>query len=82
MPRPKSILQRIEVDEAKKAHNCQNNRNHRLERGDKRLKVWTQRSSEHYCLDCALGIIARDMATLQKIEKQLRDESLRLVSEA
>lgn len=39
MPRPKSILQRIEVDETQKAHNCQHNENHRLERGSKRLKV-------------------------------------------
>ena len=74
MPRPKSIIQSVEVDEAQKAHNCQHNKSHRLERGDKRLKVWDQRSPEHYCVTCALDIIARDIAKLQEIEKQLRNE--------
>ena len=72
MPRPKSILQRVEVDEAKKAHSCQHNRSHRLNCGDKRLKVWDERSAEHYCVDCALEIIARDIAKLQELERQLR----------
>ena len=72
MPRPKSIIQRVEVDEAQRAHNCQHNRNHRLTRGDRRLKVWNQRSADHYCVSCALGIIARDIAKLREIEQQLR----------
>jgi len=74
MPRPKSIIQRAEVDNVQKAHNCQHNRNHRLERGDKRLKVWKQRSTDHYCVPCALDIIARDIAKLQEIARQLKDE--------
>lgn len=72
MPRPKSIIQRIEVDEARKAHNCQHNPNHRLERGDKRLKVWNRRSVDHYCADCALNIIERDITKLREIAEQLR----------
>lgn len=72
MPRPKSILQRIEVDEAQKAHNCQQNANHRLERGYKRLKVWKDRSADHYCAECALAIIERDISTLQSLAQQLR----------
>jgi hypothetical protein len=72
MPRPKSIIERVEVDEALKAHNCQHNQNHRIERGDKRLKVWKQRSPEHYCVSCALDIIARDIAELQDLDRRLR----------
>ena len=72
MPRPKSIIQRVEVDEAKHAHNCQHNVRHRLQRGDKRLKVWNQRSPDHYCAACALKIIERDIAKLQKLAEQLR----------
>ena len=72
MPRPKSILQRVEVDEAKRAHNCQHNIAHRLQRGDKRLKVWKQRSADNYCAACALDIINRDTAKLQELAKQLR----------
>jgi len=71
VPRPKSILQRIEVDVALIAHNCQHNQNHRLKRGDKRLKVIVDRSPEHYCVSCALEIIARDQAKLQEIAEQL-----------
>jgi len=72
MPRPKSILQRVEVDEVKRAHNCQHNARHRLERGDKRLKVWKQRSLENYCAACAIRIISRDMAKLQELQEQLQ----------
>jgi hypothetical protein len=71
MPKPKSIIQRVEVDQARRAHNCQHNQNHRLEQGDKRLKVWKQRSPENYCADCALQIIERDIAKLQELARQL-----------
>jgi hypothetical protein len=72
MPRPKSIIQRVEIDEAKKAHSCQHNARHRLQRGDKRLKVWNQRSYEHYCAACALKIIENDIKKLQELAEQLR----------
>lgn len=75
MPRPKSIILRVEVDTAQKAHNCQHNKNHRLERGDRRLKVSNHRSHDHYCVACALDIVARDIAKLQDIAAQLRGET-------
>jgi hypothetical protein len=71
MPRPKSILQRVEIDEAQRAHNCQYNAAHRLERGDKRLKVWDGRSADNYCAPCALGIITRDITKLQELAESL-----------
>jgi hypothetical protein len=71
MPRPKSILQRMEVDRVMKAHNCQHNPAHRLERGEMRLKVWNNRSPEHYCKACALVIIETDIAKLQELARQL-----------
>ncbi len=72
MPRPKSILQRVEIDEVQRAHNCQHNAAHRLERGDKRLKVWDGRSTDKYCVPCALDIITRDIAKLQELAERLR----------
>ena len=78
MPKPKSIILRVEVDEAQKAHNCQHNPNHRLRRGDKRLKVWNQRSADHYCVECALNIIERDMAKLRQLARQLQSEVVTL----
>jgi hypothetical protein len=74
MPRPKSVLLRVEVDEARKAHDCQHNRAHRLQRGEKRLKVTKDRSPEHFCVTCALAIIDRDMAKLQLLARQLGRE--------
>lgn len=71
MPRPKSILQRVELDKALKAHNCQHNRRHRIERGDKRLKVWNQRSADHYCVAYALAIVERDLQRLQELRLRL-----------
>ena len=72
MPRPKSIVQRVEVDQAKRSHNCQHNSSHRIEKGDLRLKVRDGRSPEHYCVKCALSIIERDKARLQELAEKLR----------
>lgn len=74
MPRPKSILKRVEIDVAQKAHNCQHNDKHRIQCGQKRLKVWKDRSYEHYCLECALDIIKRDTARLQELISELRSD--------
>ena len=49
MARSKSLLPNLVVDEAKKAHDCQHNRAHRLQQGDKRLRVRVQRTYEHFC---------------------------------
>lgn len=72
MPRPKSILKRVEIDVAQKAHNCQHNSKHRIQSGQKRLKVWKDRSCEHYCLDCASDIIKRDAEKLQNFLSELQ----------
>lgn len=75
MARPKSIIQRVEVDAAQKAHNCQHNQNHRLQRGDKRLKVWKDRSPEHFCVKCGLEMIGRDIAKLTDLAAELEATS-------
>ena len=74
MPMPKSIIKRVAIDEAQRAHNCQHNSRHRIARGDKRLKVWNSRSFDHYCLDCALKIIERDIQKLKDLTQQLEKE--------
>ena len=70
----KSILVAVCVDEAGKAHDCQHNKKHRLERGNRRLKVRKDRSDEHFCVECALAIIERDIEKLRMLAKQLRRE--------
>ena len=70
MPRIKSRLMRVEIDNAINAHNCQANSRHRLIGGDQRLKVRKGRSWEHYCRPCAVVMIERDIAELQKLRSE------------
>jgi hypothetical protein len=71
----KSILVTVCVDEVGHAHDCQHNKRHRLERGNRRLKVRKDRSYEHFCVTCALQIIQRDVERLHLLAMQLRGES-------
>jgi hypothetical protein len=64
----KSLITRVEVDTAGKAHNCQASAKHRIEKGDVRLKVRNDRSWDHYCLACAKKIISRDIEKLQELQ--------------
>lgn len=64
----KSLVVQVGVDSAGKAHNCQANAKHRIEKGDVRLKVRKGRSWDHYCRDCAMTIIARDIAKLTALQ--------------
>jgi len=70
----KSLVQRSEVDQALKSHNCQANAKHRLTPGDRRLKVYVDRSHDHYCAECAIKIIEADIAKLQELAHQLKGE--------
>lgn len=36
------------------------------------MKVWKDRSSEHYCVACGLNIIHRDIAELQGLVQKLQ----------
>jgi hypothetical protein len=67
----KTLVKRVGVDETVNAHNCQSNQKHRLQRGDRRLKVWRDRSPEHYCRVCAREIIERDIQKLAALARQL-----------
>ena len=71
MPRIRSLVERTLVDEAGRAHNCQANARHRVQRGDKRLKVRNGRSWDHYCLDCAQAIVDRDIGKLNELIEEL-----------
>jgi hypothetical protein len=68
----KSLVQRSEIDQAQKSHNCQAIATHRLTPGDRRLKVHADRSHVHYCAECAIKIIEADIAKLQELARQLR----------
>lgn len=69
MSRPRSLLLRVEVDVAQRAHNCQANARHRIQRGDPRLKVKSQRSWDHYCMTCATRMISNGKRVLDELEQ-------------
>jgi hypothetical protein len=79
MGRARSLVVKTGVDFALKAHNCQANSRHRIERGDVRLKVRNGRSWDHYCRACAMNMIARDLqrlAGLQELTPSVEQEDL------
>jgi hypothetical protein len=69
----RSLIEQVRVDVAKNAHNCQANKNHRVERGDIRLKVRDGMGWVHYCQTCAVSIIDRDIAKLQQLRTMTPD---------
>lgn len=64
----KSLITQVRVDIAGKSHNCQANRTHRVMMGEVRLKVRNGRSWDHYCRDCAINILARDIEKLTALQ--------------
>ncbi|MDF2647440.1 MAG: hypothetical protein K0Q73_3245 [Paenibacillus sp.] len=71
MPRPKTLIKSITVDDAQRAHSCQHIPSHRVLQGEKRLKLKVNRSFEHFCTVCALQIIEADIQKLQRIKDQM-----------
>lgn len=68
MPAPKSLLSRkLRVDQALHAHNCQHVASHRIEKGNRRLKVPKGRSFEHFCVACALETLRMDIGRLERL---------------
>jgi hypothetical protein len=68
MPRIKSLVIQVQIDQAKKSHNCQANAGHRIQGGDTRLNVRSGRSWDRYCVSCAKTIIERDIAKLLELQ--------------
>lgn len=73
MAKVKSILLRLNVDRAIRAHCCQHSKNHRLEAGDVRLKITTDRSHEHFCAGCALEMIDDAISKLTRLKNQIQN---------
>ncbi len=67
----KSLVIRVEIDQAKHSHDCQANNRHRIKMGDSRLKVRNGRSWDHYCIPCAVAIVQRDLGKLQQLGQSL-----------
>ena len=74
MSRFKSLLARATVDRARRAHDCQHDRRHRLAQGDRRLKVSADRTNEHFCGACAREMIRADIKRLEALARDLDAE--------
>jgi hypothetical protein len=53
MSRSKSLLKSLAIDQAKRSHNCQSNRQHRIQKNDRRLCVKEGTKTSRYCVECA-----------------------------
>jgi hypothetical protein len=69
--RVRSLLDSVQFDKAGSSHNCRASRAHRIEMGERRLKVKVGRSHQHYCLECARKILAADVAKLGALVAEL-----------
>ena len=71
--RAKSFLKNISIDTAKLTHFCKHNRKHKINKGDKRLKLKEGRASQHFCIECAKESLRKDInelsSLLTKLEK-------------
>lgn len=72
MGRPKSLIDTATVERAGKAHNCQSTDAHRLQKGEVRLTVKAEGRTAHYCRECALKIIERDLEILSRLRADLK----------
>ena len=72
MSRIKSLIIRCEIDVAQRAHNCKGNARHRIEKGDRRLKVRYKRTWHHYCLQCANVIVRHNRGIIDELAHNLQ----------
>jgi hypothetical protein len=67
--RVRSLLIKVEIDTAQRAHKCQANSRHPIKKGDLRLNVRAGRGWDRYCMDCARKIVEGSMASLTMVSR-------------
>lgn len=72
MPKAKSFIKSLAIDYAKKSHNCQHNKNHRISRGNIRLGLKEGRSPEYYCKDCSIKFLEKSAESIMKLLEALK----------
>jgi hypothetical protein len=63
----RSLIVSMEITTVGRAHDCRYNKNHRLEKGDRRLTVRADGDEHHYCLACAKTFLAKDVERLRTV---------------
>jgi hypothetical protein len=69
--RLRSLLVKVEIDTAQRAHRCQANARHEIKRGNLRLNVRAGRGWDRYCMDCARKIVDGSLASLTTVSSGL-----------
>ena len=67
MPRGKSVLVNMKITTVGRAHSCRFNKNHRLEKGMKRLTFKENGDEAHYCLPCGKPFLTKGLKDLQSL---------------
>lgn len=73
MPRPKTLLKNASFTVARASHDCKSNSKHRINKGDLRLTIREDRSNKHYCQECALNFLEKDLESLHKLIEQAKE---------
>jgi hypothetical protein len=74
--RLRSLLIKVEIDSAQRAHKCQANSRHPIKRGDLRLNVRAGRGWDRYCMDCARKIVEGSIASLTMVSKAVEGREI------
>ena len=67
MPRPRSLIVSMEWTHAGRAHDCRNNKDHRIEKGHRRLTINSDGDEHHYCVPCARTFLVADIKRLEAL---------------
>jgi len=62
----KSLIASMEITTVGRAHDCRYNKRHRLEKGQRRLTVYSDGDEHHYCLDCAKVFLRKNVERLRQ----------------
>ncbi len=73
MAKPKSFIKNLVIDEAKKSHNCQHSKQHRINQGDIRLGLKDSRSTEYYCKECAIEFLKNGASQVSELIFQIEN---------
>lgn len=74
-----SLLKQVLIDEAENAHYCRANPNHRISRGERRLRVHRSHRWEHFCMPCALKILEDNIAELRRLQRVFREPQVGVI---
>jgi len=72
MGKSKSFLKSLSIDTAKRAHNCQHSSKHRILMGDKRLGLKVDRSTEYFCVECAVKFLEKNSKEISDLLEELK----------